>query len=174
VTTENSEQLARLWTKAHPTVAAYVGSVLPDLHQAEDVLQEVAVTLVRKFDQYDPQQPFVGWAIGIARNEVLKSRRTAVTDRHVFADDLLGRIAAGYQGMAEELDARRRALRECVGEVGGRARRALDLRYAQGLKPATVAERLGMTGGAVRVLLHRVRSALRDCIRRRLKELATT
>ena len=112
--------------------------------------------------------------IGIARKEVLKSRRTVVTDRHVFADELLGRIAAAYQGMADELDTRRQALRDCVGGIDGRARRALDLRYAEGLKPAAVARQMEMTGGAVRVLLHRVRSALRDCIRRRLKEAATT
>jgi hypothetical protein len=43
-----------LWTKAQPFVAAHIGFLVPDFHRAEDVLQQVAVILVRKFDQYDP------------------------------------------------------------------------------------------------------------------------
>lgn len=58
-TQEQSEQLAARWTQAQPVVAAYIRTLLPDFHQAEEVLQRVAVVLVRKFEAYDASKPFV-------------------------------------------------------------------------------------------------------------------
>ncbi len=88
----DSEQLTVEWTKAQPVVAAYISSLVPDFHDAEDILHQVAVTLVQKFDQYDRQRPFVAWAIGIAKYEVLKHRRKIATDKHVFGNDLVEQI----------------------------------------------------------------------------------
>ena len=48
-------------------VAAFVLSIIPDFHQAEDVLQQVAVVLVREFGQFDTSRPFLPWALGIAQ-----------------------------------------------------------------------------------------------------------
>ncbi len=162
------EQLARLWTRTQPAVAAYVSSLLPDFHQAEDVLQEVAVTLVQRFDDYDPQQPFLPWALGVARNKVLASRRTFSVDRHVFDEELTERLASVCEEMSGELDSRREALRKCVEQIHGHARQALELRYADGLKPAEAAKHLGLSDSNVRVMLHRARTLLRECIERRL------
>ncbi len=61
-----TEQFAALWTAAQATVSAFIRTLIPDLHQADEVIQRVAVALVRKFDRYDPTRPFVAWAIGVA------------------------------------------------------------------------------------------------------------
>ena len=167
----DSEQLAMLWTKAQPFVAAYVGSLVPDFHLAEDVLQQVAVILVRKFDQYDPAQPFLPWALGIARREVLKQQRQRARDRHVFSDAFAEQLSVTYEKMAGQFDGYQHALLGCLKELDERAKKALDLRYSDDLSPAAVAERMLVTPGAARVLLHRARTSLRECIQRRLKEL---
>ncbi len=165
---QDTEELAVCWTKAQPVVAAYISSLVPDFHQAEDVLNQVAVALVRKFHQYDRQQPFVAWAIGMARFEVLKHRRQYSTDKHRFSDDLIELIGASYAEAADELDRRRPALHECLQEMHGRPLEALRLRYFDELSPQAIAARFGMAAGAVRVLLHRSRALLRNCIERRL------
>lgn len=159
------------WTKAQPFVAAYITSLLHDFHRAEDVLQQVAVILVRKFDEYDSRQPFLSWAIGIARLETLKEQRRKARDRHVFGNDLTEQLGKVYEKIASEYDSSIPMLEKCLKEVGFRARKALDLRYVDDLKPADMAEHLSMTSGAVRVLLHRARTAIRECIERRVKEL---
>lgn len=165
---QQSEEVAVYWTTAQRTVGAFIATLLPDFHEAEEVLQRVAVTLVRKFDQYDHQQSFVAWAIGIAKYEVLYYRRQRATDRHVFDGELLERIAQGYQRLAEESDPMRQALHECLQEVRGRARRALELRYGENLRSDSLARALGVTRGASRMLLLRVRAAIRGCVERRL------
>ncbi|MBU4272537.1 MAG: sigma-70 family RNA polymerase sigma factor [Planctomycetes bacterium] len=166
-----AEELAMHWTKAQPFVAAYITSLLRDFHRAEDVLQQVAVILVRKFGEYDSQQPFLSWALGIARLETLKEQRREARDRHVFGTDLAEQLGAIYEQMSGQFKAYVPMLEGCLEELDHRARKVLDLRYVEDLKPAEMAEQLCMTPGTVRVLLHRTRTTLRDCIERRMKNL---
>ena len=171
---DRNEQLAAAWTRAQPTVAAFITSMVLDFNDAEDVLQQTAVALVRKFEDYDSSRPFIAWAIGIARNEVLKHRRNRAMQRHLLSDDTLDQLAATHEEMADELDAMRRVLSKCLEAVEGQAREALDLRYGEDLKPGVIATRLGLAAGTVRVILHRVRAALRECIERRLAHASET
>jgi RNA polymerase sigma-70 factor (ECF subfamily) len=166
---ESHEQFTRLWTEAQPILAGYLSAVVPDFQEAEDLLQEVAVILLRKFPEYNPERPFVGWAIGIAKLEVLKARRRHARSRIFYQDDLLERLSDACEELAPELEDRSRALRECVRTVQGRARELLRLRYEESLNPNAIAERAGMAVVAVRVMLSRTRAALRECIERKLK-----
>ena len=162
------EDFTRYWTQAQPVVARYVNSIVPDFNQAEDVLQEVAVVLLRRFDEYDPSRPFAAWALGIARNKILALHRARPLSCLGDCPDILEAAASACEELAPEMEARRRALRECVGEVHGRAFKLLSLRYEQSLKPQEIARRLGMAAGAVRVALLRLRDTLQDCVERRL------
>lgn len=164
-----NEQLAMHWTRAQPTVAAFITALVGDFNDAEDILQQTAVALVRKFDDYDPDRPFIAWAIGIARLQVLKYRRDQAVERRRFSDAMIDQIAATYDEMSDELDRMRRVLGRCVDAVEDEPRQLLELRYGEDLKPAAIAERMGLAAGAVRVMLHRLRAALRECIERRLR-----
>ena len=166
---ESHEQFTRLWTDAQPIVAGYLNAVVPDFQEAEDLLQEVAVILLRKFADYDAARPFVPWAIGVAKREVLMARRRHARNRLCYQTDLLDRISEAYEELAPELEDRSRALRECLRAIKGRASELLRLRYEESLKPNTIAARLGLAVVAVRVMLSRTRAALRECIERKLK-----
>ncbi len=168
-TESTHEQFTRLWTTAQPAVASCLGALLPDFRDAQDVLQNVAVACLRKFNTYDSKRPFIAWAMGIARLEALHARRTLARGRLVFHDELLEQIAVASEEIAPELDRRSAALRECLKRVPGRAAQLLELRYGESLKPADIADRLPMAVLAVRVALSRVRAALRECIERRLR-----
>lgn len=168
LTQSQSETLAALWTRAQPLVGGYIASLIPDFGQVDDVLQQTAVAAVRKFNEYDPNRPFIAWAIGIARLEVRKHRHTRFVDRHVFDDQLIDMVTEQYQQMTPELEELRPVLNDCVSKVQGRARRVLEMRYDLGLQPTQIAQQIGMAATAVRVLLHRTRAAIRECILRRL------
>ena len=165
---ERNEELARLWAGAQRAVGAYILSLVPDFHEAEEILQRVAVVLVRKFEQYDSKVPFVAWAIRVAQYEVMYHRRQRATDRHVFDDQLMERVTEAHVRLAEEASPAEEALRECLKRVTGRSRQAIDLHYGEGLKPAAVAEKLGVGAGAARMLLLRVRALIRECVEARL------
>jgi len=73
-----------LWGKAQPLVAAYVHSVVWNVHDAEDVVQETIGAIVKLFDRFDDKRPFTPWAIGIARNKVREYCRARARDPLVF------------------------------------------------------------------------------------------
>ena len=105
----------------------------------------------------------------IAKREVLVTRRRHARNRLCYQADVLDRISDAYEQLAPELEARARALHECLRSVQGRASELLRLRYEESLKPAAIAARLGLVVVAVRVMLSRTRAALRECIERKLK-----
>ncbi len=162
------QQLAVRWTQAQPTIASFITSLIPDFHDSEDVLQRVAAAVVDKYDEYDPSRPFVAWALGIARIEVLRFRSEGRRDRHVFDDEALDQIAIAYEKVIPDLEEMKKALSQCSRQLRGRARQLLELHYVRGLTPTRIAQQLGLTANAVFVALHRVRVALRKCIESRL------
>jgi RNA polymerase sigma-70 factor (ECF subfamily) len=163
-----AEELAALWAASQSTVSAFIRTLVPDYQQADEVVQRVAVTLVRKYDQYDQCRPFAAWAIGVAKFEVLYYRRERATDRHLFGDDIVEQIASRYEALAEESDPLRDALKNCLDQVEGRSRHVIELRYKRGLSSAAIAAEMQLSSGAVRMLLSRVRDSLRRCIEGRL------
>ncbi len=60
------------------------------------------------------------------------------------------------------------ALRACLAQVGGRAARALELRYRASRPLESIASELGLTEAGVKSILVRARRKLRACIERRL------
>lgn len=163
----DQERFTRLWTTAQPAISNYIAALVPDFHEGEDLLQNVAVVVLRKFASYDRGQPFVAWAMGVARFEILAKRRTFARSAVVISSDLVETIAEVAQEMQPELDARGRALRECIATLGERAGQVVHLRYAEALEPRDIAPLVGLSAGAVRVMLTRIRAALHACIDRR-------
>ena len=64
------------WLKALPAVSSYLHSVVPDKHGVEDMIQEIALGLFRRYETFDQSRSFTGWAIGAARNKILERWRS--------------------------------------------------------------------------------------------------
>ena len=65
------------------------------------------------------------------------------------------------------------ALMYSLDPVAGRRRRVLEMRYGGNLSIADIAHQLSVTGNAVKIILHRVRASLEQCIRRQLAQERT-
>lgn len=157
-------QATRLWTLAQPVVSAFVTSVVRDFTARDDVLQEVAVAVMESLDRYDANRPFTAWALGIAQNQVRLYLRRWQRERLVFDDELIANLASAFEATTPERLRPLDFLKDCLGGLPGRARDLCHLRYAQDLKPATIAESVGMTANSVAKALQRIRDQLRDCI----------
>jgi RNA polymerase sigma-70 factor (ECF subfamily) len=162
-----TRQATRLWTSAQPTVSAFVAAVVRDFRDRDDVLQETAVAVIESFERYDQTQSFVGWALGIARNQVGLYLRRRRHDAHVFDTAAVESLATALESLGPEESRRFDQLGECLRGLEARARRICDLRYREDLKPAAIAAAVGMSANAVSQTLHRIREQLRACIERK-------
>ena len=165
---QKREEFTRHWLDAEPSVSAYVFASISGFHDAEDVVQGIAQELARRFDEYDSNRPFVGWAIWVAKSRVIDFYRAQNRTRVVFSEELLGQFADTIAKQADGRSHRREALEACLDELPPRSRRLLDLRYVEELSAEQMARETGSTSGSVRVLLSRARTVLASCIERRL------
>ncbi|MFO0914882.1 MAG: sigma-70 family RNA polymerase sigma factor [Pirellulales bacterium] len=164
-----TRQATRLWTLAQPVVSAFVTSAVRDFSARDDILQDIAVAVIESFDRYDPSRPFNHWALGIARNQVGLYLRRLRRDRLVFDDETMNCLAEAFVSIADEPSRTLDQLQYCLRELDGRARELCRLRYEQDLKPAAIAELLGMTANSVAKALQRVRDQLRACMERKAR-----
>lgn len=159
----------RLWTIAQPMVANYVHALIRDHAAAQDVMQETALAIFRRFAEYDESRPFVGWALGIAKFQVLGQRRDVMRCPVVFDDEVLAGFTEHWASLAPAESDDSELVRQCLGKLAAHARRLVHMRYFDDLNASEIAERIGMASAAVRVALQRVREQLRACVEQQLK-----
>ncbi|MCH8800070.1 MAG: hypothetical protein IH963_04100 [Chloroflexi bacterium] len=58
---QNNDDLAVLWVQAQPTVSAFIVSVVPNFHAADDILQNVALVTTRRIGDYDRNLSFASF-----------------------------------------------------------------------------------------------------------------
>lgn len=162
------QEFTQYWLAAEPSVSAYVFAAIASFHDAEDVVQQVAQEVARRFDQSDSDRPFLGWALWIAKSRVIDAYRKRKRDHLVFSEDLLQRLGDAIAEQDVERTDRREALEHCLDALPERSRRLLDLRYVDELPAVDIAQTVDSTVGSVRVLLTRVRKSLGDCVQRRI------
>jgi len=163
------ERFVQLWTAVQPAVTGYICALMRDPVIAKDVLQETAMVLFRRFAEYDGQRPFLAWALGVARFQVLGHHRDAARSFLTFDTKLLERFTEQWAETAPAADRRVWALQECLEKLPGRARDVVRQRYFEELTAEDIARRLGANGPSVRVMLQRIREQLRECIERRMQ-----
>ena len=83
---------------------AFIGAAVRDAGTREDVFQEVAMILWKKFELYDPARPFGAWARGIATRKILEDRRLqGKLPESCTAETLEALWIAGWVGTEERL-----------------------------------------------------------------------
>lgn len=164
------QQFAVGWTQAQPAVGAFIASLVPRHHDAEDILQRTAASLVVMRCSYDQDRSFVAWAIGVARVEVLRYRQEIRREKAVFDTETVEAIAQAFERAGPDLLEMKSVLNQCLAKLKGRVREVFEMHYVQGLRPAEIASRLARNTNAVFLSLHRGRLALRRCMERSMGE----
>ncbi|MBA4186944.1 MAG: hypothetical protein C0467_02895 [Planctomycetaceae bacterium] len=161
---DSAAQFVRLWTRFQPEVRRYVFMLVPRESDAEDVLQETSARLWEKYGDYDPQRPFVAWAIGFAYVEVQKWRQRQARERLVFSDELLAQLDATIAAESPLLEVRRRALDGCLNKLGEKERQLLLDRYAEHGAIKQEAARVRISVHKLYYAIEKLRSRLLACI----------
>jgi RNA polymerase sigma-70 factor (ECF subfamily) len=166
---DRQEQFLKLFLTHQGDIRAFILSQVRDRNVCDDLLQEVALTLWRKFEEYDPSRSFGAWARGIAHNKVLQERRDrSRRPSWSFSEEASEAIARAYDETESEAADREEALRGCLEKLPEPSRRMLHDRYEEDLDLETLAQRVGKTVMAAYKTLSRIRQNLQHCIERRL------
>jgi RNA polymerase sigma-70 factor, ECF subfamily len=167
--TNKDEMFADLLAAQQGRLLAFIYALVHNIGDAEDLYQETAIALWRKFGEYEPGTSFGAWAKEMARFEALHFLRRKRRDRVVFDEQLLATLA-GTQArldVAEKCDtpeSYHHALLDCMDRLDAIDRRLINLCYSRKSSLRSVAEKEGRSPPSVCNSLRRIRGILFDCI----------
>lgn len=165
---KQQQQFLKLFLDHERSLKAYVGALVRDRHQRDEIFQEVALALCGSFDRYDPSKPFSAWARGVARHKILKCWDVQKKEQSLFSPESLDALDLAFGEAEAPSGPMDDALRHCVGKLPDHSKHLLALRYDESLKLEDIAQKMDRTLSAAHKALSRIRAGLKDCMRKRL------
>lgn len=167
---KDQEEFVRLLAKSERRLSTYILTLVPHYADADEILQETHVRLWQERERYEPGTNFTAWALRVAYYEVLSHRTRAKRRPMAFDDKLVAQLSEELSGLDDVVEARQRALSECLGGLSERGRSLLRRVYANGEKTKDIAASLERTTDSLYKTVQRLRHSLRVCIEQRLSE----
>jgi RNA polymerase sigma-70 factor, ECF subfamily len=151
-------EVIALFDQHRTRLLRYVLSIGLSIHDGEEVIQEVFLSLCRHLQQGRPRHNLTGWIFRVAHNLALRGRQgSQFRSPHVELDETLAGRCADPSPNPEELllsNQRSQRLLGAVRALPERDQYCLHLR-AEGLRYREIATVLGISLGAVAISLTR-------------------
>jgi RNA polymerase sigma-70 factor (ECF subfamily) len=130
---------------------------------AEDVLQDIWISVVRRIAFLRDRKAFVAWLYTVARHEVYG--RARIRDPFVeLSDEHLGIVTNDNEPVFGEEDAER--IHRAMATLKPHHREILTLSFIEDFSHSQIAEILGLRAGTVRSRVHYAKQALRTVLER--------
>lgn len=165
-----AEEFLELYASCEHRLYAYIVMLIGNPVDARDILQDTALTLWQKYDEFDRSRPFFAWAHEFARYRTLRYRQIHANDAPTLEPEALNALAARFvddEGNRDDLYSD--ALPGCIEELSDGDRELIQLRYAGGVAVKMLAEKLNRSENAVSQSLARVRRLLRKCVEKNIR-----
>jgi RNA polymerase sigma-70 factor, ECF subfamily len=164
------DEFVRRFVRSQQDLYAYILSLVPNTADAQDILQETAIALWGKADEYRLDEPFMPWAARFAWFQVRKFRMyRARRHRRVVAlsDDAVAALAAEHSAMTDGSGVSRGSLLDqCMEQLGDDDRLLLRQRYDLRASIRKVAQDRGVEPAQLYKRLARIRQVLVECVDR--------
>ena len=149
-------------------IFGYLRARLFEASDAEDICQEVFLRCYMVKARFDESALVRPWLIGVARNVLREHIRKVTRRQEVIWTELCLELESMVETDQSAYEDVLGHLPGCLESLGPSARQALDLHYGSRFKLTEISERLHRSVGAIKLLMHRSRQALRHCLDRKL------
>ena len=167
---ENMTEFVQLLTSHQEVLRSYITSMLPNYQDVSDVLQDVNVKLWERQNTFEIGTNFGAWACTLARYSILSYRSKLKRQGWLlFNDDLVEKLAepAAKDYQPGYLEGKRRALHHCLKKLKPKDLELLKVRYNDDVSVVEHAKQIGGSAQSLRVVLHRIRTGLKECVSHR-------
>lgn len=157
---------AAAFERSRARMRSFAYTIVRDEQLAEDVVQEVGLSLASRLPEVDDLSHFERWLLRVTRHRAIDCYRQRRGQPVALSE---GALAAIEDSFAEEGEGETTAaLARCVAKLSRYGQQLVRLRYREGLIGAALARRLKRKPNAVYVALSRVHKELGACVRRQL------
>ncbi|MBN2212178.1 MAG: sigma-70 family RNA polymerase sigma factor, partial [Sedimentisphaerales bacterium] len=127
-----NDQFVRLWMENERRLYAFVLTLVPSWHAAEDLVQETVKEMWRKYAQSSQPEYFCARLLQIARYKIFNYYRQ---QRHevCMSQDLLDDLGERAESLAAHTDERINALLQCLKKLPVKQKALIKMRYEEGI-----------------------------------------
>jgi len=164
----DEEAFEQLMKRYRARVTRMVGRIAGDRHEAEEILQEVFLTVYRKLSQFEGKSSFSTWLYRVAVNAALMRIRSRKKTESVSLDGFPEEMATtedrGESGVYEHLITEQSLARieKAIEPLPYDFKTVIILRDIEGFSSEETAEIMQLSNAAVKSRLHRARIFLRE------------
>lgn len=132
-------------------------------------MQETAIILWQKFDEYEPGTSFSAWGMHVARNVVFNYRRKYGKRSRLFNDHMCKILESYARESAKELSVTEEFLHECIKKLKPMDQHLIKLRYEQRLPVQNIAHQVKRSADSLYHSFSRIYAALKQCVSQQLE-----
>jgi RNA polymerase sigma-70 factor (ECF subfamily) len=166
------QRFLSLFLRSEREVFRYVAALVPNVTDAEDIVQQTALALWEKFDAYHPDQPFTPWACRFALNKTKQWIERRQRWQALLEGGLAEELVQRREELRPEIETRLKHLESCLNKLPAEQRSMVEGYYYRRDGIAKLAEETGRTVAAAYKTLQRIRQALQTCIENAAKGAA--
>ncbi len=148
-------------TESLDVIYAYALKKCRDRHEAEDLSQEIILTLYQSLPKLKDPDKFYGWMWGVASNVYKSHVRKNLKHQTIRSDDYELISKTLLESDYIELETSRRLFKE-ISRLSGVYREAIRLYYMDGKSCDEIAKRLTISSGMVKQYLFQSRKKLKE------------
>ena len=156
----NQTSYRQLLTELAPFIQRNIAKSLSRKEQAEDIAQEILISVHKAMPTYDPSRPFLPWLMAIVnfrRTDYLRSHYAARDNLSAPLEDLdLQNVTFdGHEGEYRDIE-------NALTSLSPKQREIFDLVKFKGYTAKEASARTGMSVAAVKVSVHRSLQKLKE------------
>lgn len=164
----NGVQFVSLLTSNQRKLFAYILSIVVNVNDADDIMQETVKTMWKKFADFEIGTDFLAWATTVAYYRILEFRKRKKRSQLVFDDHIFNELHQKAAAELQDTDEYLVYLKECMAKLTARDLRLVKMRYMNGLTVKDISSQFGRNLTSVYRSIARVQDLLRNCIKRQL------
>lgn len=165
----NGSEVVRYIALTQPKLRSYIRSLVFNPSDVDDIMQDVAVIAIEKFDRYDSNRSLNGWVFGIAKNQILKYFEKQNRQKLCFSTELVDAITASAESESANSDSLD-TLEKCMEKLDPQKRELLRRRHTPGTTARQLAREIGYTDTRISRLLNSLYKLLMNCMKRQNAE----
>lgn len=160
----DQQRFLRLFLRSEREIFRYVATLVPNLADADDIVQQTALALWEKFSEYDPDKPFTAWACRFALNKTRQWVERHQKWQHLLNNGLAEELAHRREAIQPELESKLINLEKCLKRLPQNHLNIIEGYYFQRKSVSELASVSGRSEVNRYKYLQRIRHALFECI----------
>ncbi|MCK5001115.1 MAG: sigma-70 family RNA polymerase sigma factor [Anaerohalosphaera sp.] len=170
---ERTERFLNLMMSNQDRIRSYIAVLVPNRADADDIMQDAATIMWRKFDDFRSGSDFAAWGVRIAYYRILYYRRNKKNNAVQLSEELFDKLSYHAEKKTQQSDDHLECLRKCVEKLDVPERELLKSRYDSGQTPKALADKTGRSLTAIYRAFARIYDKLARCVRRTIAQEAS-